>query len=109
MGKYNFHDYPHGDGLPADINAPVRKVATEKLQCPELLDEINDMQEHKNCGGIEIYENDTLKKIEMECNFGMFRGYDLVKVVKAQKFTIVVKKFIKNHYLEMKKRKDGAK
>ena len=109
MAKYNFHNYPHGDGIPADINDPVKDVAIEKLQCPELLAEINDMQAHRNCGGIEIFEKDTLKKIEMECNFGMFRGYDLVKVVQTDKFTIVVKKFIKNHYLEMKKRKDGAK
>jgi hypothetical protein len=109
MGKYNFHDYPRGEGLPDDINDPVKAVATEKLQCPELLQEINDLQQHKNCGGIDVYEKGTLKKIELECNFGMFRGYDLVKTVETPKFLIVVRKFIKNHFLEMKKRKDGPK
>jgi hypothetical protein len=109
MARYNFHDYPHGEGLPDDINEPVKLVATEKLLCPELLAEINDMQAHKNCGGIDIFERDTNKKISMECNFGMFRGYDLVKAVETKKYIIIVRKFIKNHFLEMKKRKDGKK
>lgn len=107
MAKYNFHDYPKGAGIPDDINDPVKDIAINKLGCPELVTEIEDFQKCRNCGEIEVSDIETGKSIRFECNFGMFRGAHLIRKTVTDKYIITSSKFIKNHFLEMKKRKDG--
>ena len=100
--KYNFYDVK-GKTVPADLNEPVKKMLADDLQCPEAAKELDDMENHKNCGSVFVYLIDSPKFIEIKTNYGMVEGYDLVKTTKTEKHIIVTKKHIKNPNLSMKK------
>jgi hypothetical protein len=103
MQKYNFYDLK-GKTVPEDLNFPVKKMILNELDCPEALDEFEDLEKHKDCGSVGIYYKDSPKHIEIKTNYGMTEGWDLVKTLTTEKFIIVTKKHIKNHNLNMKKK-----
>ena len=109
MAKYNFHDYPHGRNLPDDINDPIKKVVMDGMKCPEIVTEIEDLQKHGNCGGIEAVSKKDGKSVDFECNFGVFPKYFLYKTIETPDYFIRVRKQIKNHYVDMKNHKKVVK
>jgi hypothetical protein len=100
--RYNFYTL-RGQKLPDDVNAPVHEMLVNALQCPEASEMLKELEKAGSCGEIQIFDKVHPKTIRIKTNYGMVEGYDLVKTVQTDRFTIVGLKHIKNHRLSMKK------
>ena len=102
MPKYNFYDIK-GKEVPADLNDPVKAMLRDSFKCPEAIPELENFEKNKNCGEIQIFDQNSYRNVTIKTNYGMVEGFDLVKTVNTETRVIIVKKHIKNSNLSMKK------